>query len=264
MKTVKRYRLMFVSENTLNTLWTLRLSRGRAWLAGGCAVAAVAALLFVLFWLTPLGMVLPGYMKPSQRRSSVENLERVDSMLLRMSQQRMWADNLLEVMQGRDSLGVEAVGVAAVGDTLLVASEKERRYVDDWTRRERFNLQVVSPLRASVVSFRPPVGGVQRVDSVAPNALRVFSSPGAAAVSPAAGTCVDVHADIPSGLWSVMVQHEQGFLTRLDGLVSVDAAVGEHLSGGQALGHLASKDPWVMIAMWHNGLPLDPRTVAAY
>lgn len=264
MKTVKRYRLMFVSDNTLNTLWTLRLSRGRAWLLGLCSLSAVAALLFVLFWLTPLGQILPGYMKPSQRRSSVENLSRADSLLNVQRQQQLWTDNLLVIMQGGDTAAVADVKVEAVGDTLLAASERERRFVDEWTRRERFNLQVVAPVKASSMSFRPPLAVIERADSLDVGALRLWGAPGGIAVAPASGVVVAVRYDVASALATVIVQHEQGFLSRIDGLADVAVADGDMLSGGQVLGRMPHDAPSVELRMWRDGMAVDPRITADF
>ncbi len=69
-KTRKRYRLVFVNDNTLNTVWTMHLTRAKVWGLSALCVAAIAALVVCVVVWSPASYLLPGYMRPEQRRSA--------------------------------------------------------------------------------------------------------------------------------------------------------------------------------------------------
>lgn len=262
-KTRKRYRLTFVSENTLNTLWTLRLSRTRAWLLAALCMAAVGALVALLLGATPLGSILPGYMRPEQRRTSVENALRVDSLLERQSEQAAWLANVTAILAGRED-SVSASGsetpVPESADTLLAASEAERRFVDAWTERERYNLSVVTPVVAQSMSFSAPVLSAMAVDSIGAGSVRISGPRRATVMSIHDATVLDAHLDVPSGQWVIILQHPNEFVSRYEGLASSFVAAGQRIKAGAALG-LSADEGQISLRIWRNGSAVDPRTL---
>lgn len=254
-KTTKRYRLTFVSENTLNTLWTLRMSRARAWLFGALCVAAVGALVALLMGLTPLGSILPGYMRPDQRRAQIENGMRLDSLLELQAVQTAWIENVQAILTGAVDSVSPAVEVPAVGDTLIDASAAERKFVDGWTERERYNLSVVTPVVASAMSFRAPVPTILRRDSVAGSATRIESTRNATVGAIHSGTVLDAHLDVASGKWVVIIQHPNEFVSRYEGLKQCFVTTGQRLQTGASLGLLDS-DGLMELTLWRSGSPL--------
>ncbi len=254
-KTTRRYRLTFVSENTLNSLWTLRMSRTRAWLFGAVCVAAVSALVALLLGLTPLGSILPGYMRPDQRRVQVANGLRLDSLIELQAVQTAWIGNVRAILTGEVDSVVPAENVPAVVDTLLSASAAERRFVDEWTERERYNLSVVTPVVASSMSFRAPVQTVLRRDSVGGTITRIESTRHATVSAIHSGTVLDAHLDVASGRWIVIMQHPNEFVSRYEGLKQCFVTMGQRLPTGGALGQLGS-DGRLELMLWRSGLPL--------
>lgn len=258
-KTRKKYRLTFVSENTLNTLWTLHLSRAKAWLLGGLCVAAIAALVMVLLGATPLGSILPGYMGKQQRRSAVESYLRVDSLAERQAEQTAWLDNVTAILAGTDSVAAEPDSEPQqTADTLMAASEAERKFVDAWTERERFNISVLTPIAASAMTFQSPASTCTVSDDgtlLCPRRATVM------AIND--GTVIDVHPDPACGASVVMVQHANDFISRYEGLEQTFVAVGDKLNRGHALGLLGS-DGRLTLAIWRNGSPVPPQSIIAF
>lgn len=258
LKTTKRYRLTFISENTLNTLWTLRMSRARAWAFGALCVAAVGALVALLFGLTPLGSILPGYMRPDQRRAQIENGMRLDSLIERQAVQTAWIENIEAILTGEsDTASVAAVAevVPEVTDTLIAASEAERKFVEDWTERERYNLTLVNPAVASTMSFRQPVATILRRDTIGGPALRLESTRGATVSAIQSGTVIDAHLDVASGRQTVIIQHPNEFISRYDGLSKCFVSAGQRVQPGAAIG-LLGEDGAMTLSLWRAGTPL--------
>ena len=256
-KPTKRYRLTFISENTLNTLWTLRLSRLKAWLLGGLCVAAIGALIALLFGLTPLGSILPGYMKPSERRSQITNALRIDSLAERQQVIDQWVENLEAILT--DSIAPAAISEISetVTDTLLAASEAERRFVSDWTERERFNLTQTTPAAASGINFRLPLATELHRDTLSGPSLQIESTRQATVMSIQGGTVVDAHVDIASGRHVILVQHPMDFVSRYEGLARSFVTTGQPIQPGAALG-LLGDDARLRLTIYRAGMPLLP------
>lgn len=257
LKTTKRYRLTFVSENTLNTIWTLRLSRLKAWLLGGLCVAAIGALIALLFGLTPLGSILPGYMKPSQRRSQIENAIRLDSLAERQQIMNRWIENLEAVLT--DSIAPTSISeeLVAVDDTLLSASDAERQFVEEWAERERFNLTQTAPAAASGINFRLPLATELRRDTLSGPSLKIESTRGATVMAIQGGTVIDSHVDLISGNCVVLIQHPMDFVSRYEGLGRSFVSNGQSVQPGTALGLLAD-DACLRMTLYRAGTPLLP------
>lgn len=250
IKITRRYRLTFISENTLNTLWTLRLSRSRAWLLGALCVAAIGALLALLFGLTPLGSILPGYMKPSQRRVQIENGMRLDSLMERQEVQSAWIANIEAILT--DSVTPErlADAPAEVDDTLLTASAREREFVEKWTERERYNLSAATPAATSAMSFREPLATILRSDTISDSTRRLQSTRRATVMAIYAGTVVDSHIDISNGRHTIIIQHPMDFVSRYEGLAHSFVSTGQRIQAGAAIG-LLDDDGTMTLQVFH-------------
>lgn len=248
-RTRKRYRLMFSNENTFNDVWTLRLSRARVWALGALCVAAIGALVLVVVVLTPLSVLLPGYMEPGQRREAIGNVARLDSLAARVGDQQRYVENITAILSGepvaaRDSAG-ELTGVA---DTLLDASANERLFVDSWAERERNSLSVLAPVVAEGMLFQAPGAGAVRADDGSGYRL----GRGATVCAVNEGTVVGAWLDAGAGRYVVAVQHANDFVSVVSGLRSLLVEPGAKVESGRALG-LADDSGNVGLAVWHQG-----------
>ena len=260
-KTRKRYRLTFDNENTFNTVWSIKLSRTKVWLLSLLCVAAIAALVAAVMLCTPLARMLPGYVKPEERQTHVDATLRVDSLLHQMEMQQAWMANVLDIVQGRDSVRRTAAAdtFAMVTDTLITATERERAFVAQWTERERFNVSVLTPVAAQGMTFHSPVGAAltdsASAGTIIPE-LNLVCTRGATVSAIQEATVVDVHPNTTGG-YSVILQHPNDFLSRYDGLAEAFVAPGQKVRDGQALGVLDSTGR-LRLQLWHDGNPIPP------
>lgn len=250
LKTRKRYRMVFINDNTLNTVWTLRLTRARVWALCGLCVAAIAALVVCVVVWSPVSYLLPGYMRPEQRRTTVDNTLRVDSLLAAAELQNAYLANIVSVLcDAGQSDPFTPEAPAEIDDTLMTATANERAFVESWLERERGTLSVLSPIVAEGMMFRSPaVGGV--VADCADGDLTVGR--GEPIVAVADGIVVDVRTD-ESGRRIVAVQHSNDFLSITAGLSDVSVNPGRRVVAGQVLGR-AGADGRISLAVWHQGI----------
>jgi hypothetical protein len=262
-KTRKKYRLTLVNENAFNAVWTIKLSRLKVWLLSILAVASVAALTWLLMAVTPLSTLLPGYLRPEQRRDHIVNTLRVDSLAERSAQVALYLTNLRNIIEGTVEADSAATSEAVeTDDTLMVASATERQFVEQWSERERFNLSTLTPLATDAMAFHSPSAGARPApeqDSADPLTLALLVPRQAPVTAMSRGTVVDVHSTDRMG-FTVMVQHPDNFLSHYGGLTNVSVTVGQKLLSGDVLGR---SDGRLYIRMWHNGSPLNPTDVLA-
>lgn len=257
-KTRKKYRLTFVNENTFNTVWSFKLSRIKVWLLSAVACAAVAALAVTVFVWSPLKTFLPGYIKDSERRQLVDNNMRVDSMLAETYVQRQYVDNIVKVLTADDPITYQLPGdsALAVADTLMVASDRERAFVDNWMERERGNLSVLTPIAAEGMMFRLPAQGARILtDGSGLRAIR-----GATVVAIQDATVISSSVDPLTGTFSLVLQHANDFITTMGGLKASFVTPGKHVVAGQALGALG-EDGMLPLSVWHRGARIDLHTL---
>lgn len=248
-KTRKRYRLTFVNENTFNAVWSLTLSRVKVWALSLLCCAAIAALTAGMFAWSPLKNLLPGFIKPSERKQLVDNTLRIDSMLIQTELNQRYIDNILTVI-GADTIEAEtaAAEVIAPADTLMPATENERAFVADWMERERGNLSVLTPIVAEGMMFRLPAAGARISDDES----GLLAPAGATVVAIQDATVISSAIDPLTGQISLVLQHSNDFVSTVGGLKSAFVGVGQRLSAGQALG-LLNADGVMPLSVWHHG-----------
>lgn len=257
LKTRKRYRLVFVNDNTLNTVWTLRLTRTKVWGLTALCVAAIAALVVCAVVWSPVSYLLPGYMRPEQRRTTVDNTLRVDSMLLAAEEHNAYLANIVSLLCNPDSIATyPPEAPAETDDTLMTATANERAFVESWMERERGTLSVLSPIVAEGMMFRSPVVGATLTEG-SDSELRVGR--GAPVVAIQDGIVVDLRTEAATGRSVVTVQHSNDFISIIGGLRQTTVTPGRRIVAGQILGH-AADDGIISVAVWHQGLlqPLAP------
>ena len=257
LKTRKRYRLVFVNDNTLNTVWTMHLTRARVWGLTALCVAAIAALVVCVVVWSPVSYLLPGYMRPEQRRTTVDNTLRIDSMLLAAEEQNAYLANIVGLLCNPDSLeSFTPEPPAETGDTLRTATPNERAVVESWMERERGTLSVLSPIVAEGMMFRSPVVGAT-LGGDSESELRVGRTAPVVAIQD--GIVIDVRTEASTGLSVVTVQHSTDFISITGGLAQPAVTPGRRILAGQTLGR-AADNGLITLAVWHQGRlqPLAP------
>lgn len=166
-------------------------------------------------------------------------------------------DNVDSVMPDNRTLD------AAIADTLIEASETERRFVQKWEERERYNLRVLTPLAAEGMVFSAPVASAM-IDTLrtVPTTQLLFTArrnaPMAAVYS---GTVVSYSYSPEDGI-SITIQHPNDFISHYTGMSEAFVSKGDKIRGGQNIGLINSVSPdpgrKASLEMWHKGSSINP------
>ena len=244
MRARRRWRVEIVNENTLARTWSIVLSGVRVWVAAAVVVGALISLISVIFMFTPLGGLLPGHLDGDLRSQYLDAALRIDSLERAARSHEAYADNIRRIFAGEapDTAGRTVAAPATVADSLLEASEAERRFVRQFDARERFNLSVLSPIAAEGMIFESPVeniAGAGNIDAVY------------------RGTVTGV-TRTSGGSYTVTVQHPNDFLSVYSRLDEVYVDKGAKVMSGQRIGRTASGNR-LDFELWHAGSLLDPQ-----
>lgn len=267
MKFRKRYRLQLEDEAYLRTVVETEFSAAALWTVVAGAVVLFLLLAGLIIFVTPLRTLLPGYMKESQRAATEENLLRLDSLQEAYRQKQEYIDNFLRVIDSdrlpTDSLSVSRQSLEMTGDSLMTSSERERRFVSDMAKRERYNISVLAPLAADGIMFNPVNSeGVFTSDSRDSEEGKVLLGVDAAIQSPADGSVLAVYYSAADRGYAILVQHQRGFVSAVARTGTPLVGTGDEVSAGQMIALPPTPDShgrrYVTVRMWHNGLPIAP------
>ncbi len=267
VKRHKKYRITVEDESCLENIgqWTVRPRI--------IPVAAVIALIcsivigFVFVLLTPAKRLIPGYYQPSQRAASEEAMLRVDSVMNAYERNNAYLSNILSIFsderKAADSIGVTSLLTTLTPDSLLPVSSEETKFNRGMQEREKFNIAIVAPIAAEGMLFysisEDAVVTAETRDTELAHVILPGHSP---VMAMADGVIIDISGSPASGGYNIILQHNNGFVSKYSGLGSLVTGAGDPVTGGQVVGlsanHGAQKPSYIGVRMWHNGNPLIP------
>jgi hypothetical protein len=264
---LKRYRLTLEDVQRLSKVWSVRISRVRL-----ICTLALCALLFMglgasIVFLSPLKRRMPGFMTEMQRQDVIGALARMDTLGLVMASNQAYIDNVKTLMDTSREPADSARASVRIGalplDSLKTASPAERRFVASMAEREKYNLNVLSPVAADAVIFSDPSdGGIIVGESRTASMLQVIMPAGEGVNAIADGYVVDRTYDSGEGTYSLMVQGHRGFLTRYSHLGTPLVDKGDPVLSGQRISlapeRRTRRNTAVGIEMWREGTRLIP------
>lgn len=266
-KTPKHYRLSFFNENTLNRVWTIGMSRQRVIISVAAIIFAVVCVGATLIAFTPLRTLLPGYLKYTERIEYLEASAKIDSLLAIVNTNDLYLNNMNSILKGDvngDSiLAVPPSQISAESqDSLLRPTKAENEYVKYYHERENFELPTTDDTDSKRPSFAVPVRnslvkkGKTRYD---PEIILPDGKTTVYAI--ARSTVIDCTMD-EDGIFTLILQHPDGYLSRYWGMTTVYYARGQKAGAGSAIGVIkpanGSTKTKFTFNLWHNGVPLNP------
>lgn len=264
-----RYRIELVDDSRLERVWSVRASRLRLALAFVVLIGLSAGIGVLIVGFTPVKRQMPGYMTGAERASSIQALMRIDSLQTAIQANQTFMDNLSTLLDTDRTPGDSA---AAAGkqqpqmsiDSLIGSSARERKFVSMMEESEKYNLKVLSPLAAEGMIWSHPVpDGIVLEQSRTLPQLNIIVPKTSGVRAMADGRVIDRAYDPASRTFSLMVQHEQGFITRYSSLGIPLVEKGAHVLSGQALSEPRPQGKTIGIEMWRDGTPLIPADYVA-
>lgn len=257
----RHYRLDFISENTFNRLWSVRMTTARTVVVAVAAVAAAAALFYVVLGYTPLRRILPGSLDGDLRADYVATALRLDSLEAVAEVNSAYLANIMSLVG--DSVAPAAASAPntalaeEIPDSILAAGEAEREFLRRYNERERFNLSVLAPIAAEGMVFASPVAANVRLLSAPGPAATIDAMRAVPVTAVYRGTVTGVYPRA-DGRYVVVVQHPNDFVSVYDGLGDVYVDRARRVVSSQRIGSTPARGT-VGFELWHGGTLLDPK-----
>jgi murein DD-endopeptidase MepM/ murein hydrolase activator NlpD len=269
-----KYKLLFLNENTLEEVFSFRLSL----LSGFWVLLAFAALLVTLTSVviinTPIRNYLPGYMDSEIRREMIANALKADSLEQILQLQTQYLENTTAILKGESPIAQtpkpDTVS-AKVGN--LEKSKELTKFVQNYEEEERYNLNVLSSsatLPGNLIFYRPVQGIISSKFSVPEKhfGVDVAAPPKESVLATMKGTVVFAGFDANAG-YVIQIQHANGFVSIYKHNALLLRKEGDDVSAGEAIamvgntGSLSSGNH-LHFELWYNGKPVNPEEVIVF
>ena len=256
----RRYRLSFISENTLNELWSIRMTRLKAFIALVVSILAVVSLITTIIVGTPLRTLLPGYLKSEQRNQSILNSERLDSLELKVASTEQYFANLRNILNDGVSTApidksTDTLSLASADSLLRQPSEIERQFVKEIDDEEKFNIAILTPMAAEGIVFAQPISGEVETFNPATKEIIVSAKAGSAVANIYSGSVIMASHLSENGA-QLAVQHQNGFISVYKGLADIYVSEGDKVATGQRIATTSGSG--LRFSIWHNGTAVNP------
>ena len=265
-----KYKLSIINENTLEEVWSFRLSQLSVFISLGVFAFSLVAFTAFIIIMTPIRNYLPGYLDVEVRKEIVQNALRADSLERMIEIQNLYLKNVTGIISGTIELDSirEIDSLARVdADFEIPRSPEEEEYVKNFEQEEKYNLTVLNtnPLPMDGLFFYKPVNGV--ISSHYQADIHHFGVDIAAAskgsvLATLDGTVMYAGYDPNQGN-VIQLQHKNGFVSVYKHNELLLKEPGEQVVAGEAIALVGntgklSTGPHLHFELWYNGKPVNP------
>lgn len=265
-----KYKLSFINENTLEEVWSFRLSQLSVFISLGVFAFSLVAFTAFIIIMTPIRNYLPGYLDVEVRKEIVQNALRADSLERMIEIQNLYLKNVTGIISGTIELDSirEIDSLARVdADFEIPRSPEEEEYVKNFEQEEKYNLTVLNTnlLPMDGLFFYKPVNGV--ISSHYQADIHHFGVDIAAASKESVLATLDgtvMYAGYDPNQGNVIqLQHKNGFVSVYKHNELLLKEPGEQVVAGEAIALVGntgklSTGPHLHFELWYNGKPVNP------
>lgn len=271
-----KYKLTFINEDTLEEVWTFRLSQLSAFavlLVFAFALVSVTAFIIIK---TPIRNYLPGYLDVEVRKEIVQNALRADSLERMLEIQHVYLENVARIIGGEvplDSIRRIDSLARVDADFEIPRGEAEQAFVAQYEEEEKYSLTALNPnpVFTEQAFFYKPVDGV--VSSHYQTDIRHFgvdiaASPSESVLATLDGTVVYAGYDPQHGN-VIQLQHRNGLVSIYKHNEALLKEPGDHVVAGEAIALVGNTGtlltgPHLHFELWYKGVPVNPEEYIAF
>jgi lipoprotein NlpD len=264
-----KYKLLFLNENSLEEVFSFRLS----WLFGILIVGFFAVILITItatiIIKTPIRNYLPGYLNAEIRQEMVDNVLKVDSLEQKIVVLSQYLGNVSAIISGEMQLD-EAPKIDTLLDkskVTLEKSEKEADFVHNYEEEEKYNLNVLTtnPVSSDNAIFYKPVKGmISSPFDVREKhyGIDIAATPKESVLATMKGTIIYTGFD-PNAGHVIQIQHSNGFISIYKHNALLLKKQGAEVKSGEAIALTGSTGNFstgvhLHFELWYKGKPVDP------
>ncbi len=265
-----KYKLSFINENTLEEVWSFRLSQLSVFISLGVFAFSLVAFTALIIIMTPIRNYLPGYLDVEVRKEIVQNALRADSLERMIGIQNLYLKNVTGIISGTIELDSirEIDSLARIdADFEIPRSPEEEEYVKNFEQEEKYNLAVLNtnPLPVDGLFFYKPVNGMissHYQADIHHFGVDIAAAPKESVLATLDGTVMYAGYDPNQGN-VIQLQHKNGFVSVYKHNELLLKEPGEQVVAGEAIALVGntgklSTGPHLHFELWYNGKPVNP------
>lgn len=265
-----KYKLSFINENTLEEVWSFRLSQLSVFISLGVFAFSLVAFTVLIIIMTPIRNYLPGYLDVEVRKEIVQNALRADSLERMIEIQNLYLKNVTGIISGTIELDSirEIDSLARIdADFEIPRSPEEEEYVKNFEQEEKYNLAVLNtnPLPVDGLFFYKPVNGMissHYQADIHHFGVDIAAAPKESVLATLDGTVMYAGYDPNQGN-VIQLQHKNGFVSVYKHNELLLKEPGEQVVAGEAIALVGntgklSTGPHLHFELWYNGKPVNP------
>ena len=265
-----KYKLSFINENTLEEVWSFRLSQLSVFVSLGVFAFSLVAFTALIIIMTPIRNYLPGYLDVEVRKEIVQNALRADSLERMIEIQNLYLKNVTGIISGTIELDSirEIDSLARIdADFEIPRSPEEEEYVKNFEQEEKYNLAVLNtnPLPVDGLFFYKPVNGMissHYQADIHHFGVDIAAAPKECVLATLDGTVMYAGYDPNQGN-VIQLQHKNGFVSVYKHNELLLKEPGEQVVAGEAIALVGntgklSTGPHLHFELWYNGKPVNP------
>jgi murein DD-endopeptidase MepM/ murein hydrolase activator NlpD len=264
-----KYKLSFLNENTLEEVFTFRLSRLSVFLVTLSFAVLCVALTSIVIINTPIRNYLPGYLDSEVRKIMVENALRADSLEQVLVTQMYYLNNINTILRGTSPVAQVPMtdSVAKNSDINLEKSEMTADFIKNYEEEEKYNLNKTATsqqLPDNLIFYKPVTGLVSAHFNLLEKhyGVDIATSPKESVLATMKGKVIFAGFDANAG-YVIQIQHPNGFVSSYKHNTSLLKKQGDEVQAGEAIalagntGSLSS-GTHLHFELWFKGNPIDP------
>ena len=267
MQRKRKYQISFNDESRLQTIWKIKLTLPKLIVVSSVSLILILSIAIGIIMLTPLKTLLPGYMNKSQRIETIEAIMRLDSMQMVFNQNNAYLNNLLTIYDTertpiRSNI-TDTIVQKPSSDSLITRTKEEAEFIKMMEEREKYNISILAPLAAEGMIFTMPADdGIVVEDSKTSTSAKIIIPKGSGINNITDGTIISTYFNHSDVAYTIIIQHNNGFISEYSGLGQPIVEQGNNVSTGQRIALYpntkGNKNPYITLKIWRNGMPLIP------
>lgn len=271
MKTSRNYRITLSDSDEDKTLRSFGFSGMTGLITIITVIVVLFALFFVIYGLTPLRTMIPGYPTARTEREAVLNALRTDSLEMVIGRWELYSENLRRVVDGEEPLKVDSIlasrrkaetvdldpEVMARNDSLLKAEVTSSSKFDIKSKEDR-----VLPIEG--MHFFTPIKGIVSTpfDKVMHPCIDISAPDNSVVKSVLEGTVISDGWSSQEG-YSIYVQHKGNIVSIYRHNIKLMVKTGDKVNAGTPLGIVGKTsdgagEGHLGLELWHDGEAVDP------
>ncbi len=271
-----KYKLSFFNENTLEEVWSFRMSKLTAFNIFTAFALLLIAITSLIIIKTPIRNYLPGYLDVEVRKEIMQTALRADSLERLISIQALYLDNVTAILTGTmpiDSIRMVDSLAHVNADYNIPRTSSEEDFVKTFEEEEKYNLTTLNPNHTptDAVFFYKPVNGIvsARYEAdIRHYGIDLVAAPKENVLATLDGTVVYTGYDPQYGN-VIQIQHKNGFLSVYKHNEMLLKAIGDQVIAGEAIALIGntgdlSTGPHLHFELWFKGSPVNPEEYIAF